>query len=223
MLFYIDQDNKKPYNIIEKRKKFVGGEKLIGLEYILSLYNMQHIELAEKLGIKKQNINMWIKGKQKIPKKYLPTLEEIFGLKSEYFTKELDEIEKLEIQKEKLKIDLEPIIKSHKTILKSGAYVLEKVPVYDKDEINTIERDIEKAKLVQKFKETLDITDDHPFLDSYRIIVELLDKAGAEIILHKTLQGLAHYLNVLPESISTGEEQEEFESELFEVLDDNNY
>lgn len=184
---------------------------------------MQHIELAEKLGIKKQNINMWIKGKQKIPPKYLPTLEEIFGLKSEYFTKELDEIEKLEIQKEKLKIELEPIIKSHKTILKSGANELEKAPVYNKNEINTIERDIEKAKLVQRFKESLDIIDDHPFIDSYRIIVELLDQAGEEIILHKTLRGLAHYLNVLPENISTGEEQEEFESELFEVLDDNNY
>ncbi|MCX7773191.1 MAG: transcriptional regulator, partial [Clostridia bacterium] len=29
---------------------------MIGLEYILGLYNMQHIELAEQLGIKKQNI-----------------------------------------------------------------------------------------------------------------------------------------------------------------------
>ena len=29
---------------------------MIGLEYILNLYNMQHIELAEILGIKKQNI-----------------------------------------------------------------------------------------------------------------------------------------------------------------------
>ncbi|HEY5563158.1 MAG TPA: hypothetical protein VIK72_15650 [Clostridiaceae bacterium] len=45
------------------------------LEYILSLYNMQHIKLAEKLEIKKQSINFWIKGKQKIPKKYLPILE----------------------------------------------------------------------------------------------------------------------------------------------------
>jgi uncharacterized protein YjcR len=35
---------------------------------------MQHIELAEKLGIKKQNINLWIKRKQNIPKKYLPVL-----------------------------------------------------------------------------------------------------------------------------------------------------
>lgn len=41
---------------------------------------MQHVELAEKLGIKKQNINMWIKGKQNIPQKYLPVLEDLFGL-----------------------------------------------------------------------------------------------------------------------------------------------
>lgn len=196
---------------------------MIGLEYILGLYNMQHVELAVTLGIKKQNINMWIKGKQKVPKKYLPILQEIFGVDAEYFTKELNEIEKLEIQKEKLNTDLQPIIKSHRTILKDGADELEKVPVYDKNEINAIERNIEKAKLVQRFKESMDVVDGHSFMDSYRIIVELLDQAGGEVILHKTLQGLAHYLNVLPKSILTGEEQEEFESEFFEVLDDYNY
>ena len=57
---------------------------MIGLEYILNLYNLQHIELAEKLGIKKQNINMWVKGRQNIPKKYLPVLEELFGIDHSY-------------------------------------------------------------------------------------------------------------------------------------------
>ncbi|EPS49563.1 DNA-binding protein [Clostridium botulinum A1 str. CFSAN002368] len=85
---------------------------MLGLEYILGLYNMQHVELAEKLGIKKQNINMWIKKKQKIPKKYLPILEEIFRLNKKYFSEDLSEIEKLEIQKEKLKKELKPVIKN---------------------------------------------------------------------------------------------------------------
>ncbi len=31
---------------------------MLGLEYVLNLYDVQHIELAEKLGIKKQNINL---------------------------------------------------------------------------------------------------------------------------------------------------------------------
>lgn len=184
---------------------------------------MQHIELAEHLGIKKQNINMWIKGKQNIPKKYLPVLKELFNIEEVYFTKELDEIEKLEIQKEKLKGDLEPIIKGQKHVLSSGADTLKEVPVYDKEEINSIERSIEKAKIIERFKASLEVVDKHPFMDSYRIIVEVLDQAGAEIILHKTLQGLAHYLDVLPSDITTGEEQEEFESALFEVLDDYNY
>ncbi|MFH3639607.1 helix-turn-helix domain-containing protein, partial [Acinetobacter baumannii] len=60
-----------------------------GLEYILNLYNMQHVELADKLGIRKQNINLWIKGKQTIPKKYLPVLTDLFHLTEEYFTKQL--------------------------------------------------------------------------------------------------------------------------------------
>ena len=76
---------------------------MIGLEYVLNLYNLQHIELAEKLGIKKQNINMWVKGRQNIPKKYLPVLEELFGIDQSYFGRELTEIDQLEIQKEKLK------------------------------------------------------------------------------------------------------------------------
>ena len=83
---------------------------MIGLEYILNLYNLQHIELAEKLGIKKQNINMWVKGRQNIPKKYLPVLEELFGIDQSYFGHELSEIDQLEIQKEKLKRDLKPVI-----------------------------------------------------------------------------------------------------------------
>jgi len=184
---------------------------------------MQHIELAEHLGIKKQNINLWIKGKQNIPKKYLPILQELFHVDTSYFNKELTEIEKLEIQKEKLKFELQPIIKGHKQILEEGASKLKEVPVYDQEEINKIERSIEKAKIVQRFKESLETVDEHPFMDTYRIIIELLEQAGTEIIFHKTLQGLAHYLNVLPGDISTGAEQEEFESALFEVLDDHNY
>ncbi|MCQ4921461.1 transcriptional regulator [Tissierella sp. P1] len=197
---------------------------MIGLEYILSLYNMQHIELAEKLGIRKQNINMWIKGKQNIPKKYLPILEELFGLKGEYFTRELDEIDQLEIQKEKLKSDLKPVIKKHEQQFMIGKVNdIVEVPVYDKEEINTIERDIEKAKLVSRFKEALDIVDNNPYMDTYKLIVELLEKVQHEVILHKTIEALAHYYEVLPDWVATGPEQDEFEEDIFEVFDDYNY
>lgn len=202
----------------------VGGELLNGLEYILSLYNMQHIELAEKLGIRKQNINLWIKGKQNIPKKYLPVLEELFGLDSEYFIKELNEIERLEIQKEKLKRELKPVIKSHDMQFMIGDINdLVEVPVYDKEEINAMERAIEKAKLVSRFKATIEVVDENPYLDTFKLIVELLEKAQHEVILHKTIEALGHYHEVLPDWINSEPEQEEFESEIFEVFDDHNY
>ena len=201
-----------------------GGEYLIGLEYILSLYNMQHIELAEKLGIKKQNINLWIKGKQNIPKKYFTNLEELFGLKPELFIKELSEIEKLEIQKEKLKKDLNPVIEKQEQQFMIGEINdLVEVPIYDKEEINSMERTIEKAKLVARFKEAMDLVDDNPYMDTYKLIVELMEKKQHEVLVHKTVEALGHYLEVLPDWVSTGPEQDEFESEIFEVFDDNNY
>lgn len=197
---------------------------IIGLEYILALYDMQHIDLAEKLGIKKQNINMWIKGKQNISKKYLPVLEDIFGIRQEYFSKTIDEIDKLEIQKEKLKIDLNPIIKKQESVyIAEDINDLVQVPVYDKEEINTIERTIEKAKLMNKFKSALEVVDPNPYIDTYKLMVEILEKGQHEAIVHKTMEALAHYLEILPDKITTGEEQMEFESEIFEVFDDYNY
>lgn len=197
---------------------------MIGLEYILSLYNMQHIDLAERLGIRKQNINLWIKGRQNIPKKYLPILEEIFGIKQEYFIKELNEIERLEIQKEKLKKDLKPVIKKYEQQFLIGeANDLVEVPIYDKEEINTMERTIEKARLMSRFKKAMDIVDDNPYMDTYKLIVELMEKVQHEALVHKTVEALGHYFEILPGTISTGIEQDEFESEIFEVFDDNNF
>jgi transcriptional regulator with XRE-family HTH domain len=200
------------------------GDQLIGLEYILELYGMQQIELAEKLGIKKQNINLWIKRKQKISKKHLPTLEQIFGIDAKYFSKELTDLDKLEIQKEKLKRDLQPIItKYEEQFLIGEENDLVEVPVYDKEELNQIEHDIEKAKLIEKFRNMLNRAEHQPYLDTFKLVLELLDKAQQEPVFHKTIEALAHYLEVLPDWVSTGPEQDEFESELFEVLDDYNY
>lgn len=184
---------------------------------------MQHIELAERLGIKKQNINLWIKRKQNISKKHLPTLESIFGIDAKYFSKELTDLDKLEIQKEKLKQDLHPVIMKHEEQFLIGEKSdLVEVPVYDKEEINQIERDIEKAKLIEKFRNMVNRTEHQSHLDTFKLVLELLDKGQHEPTFHKTIEGLAHYLEVLPDWVSTGPEQDKFEKELFEVLDEHN-
>lgn len=197
---------------------------MIGLEFLLGLYNMQHVELAEQLGIKKQNINMWVKQKQSIPKKYLPVLAELFSIDKELLSKELSEIEKLEIQKEKLKKDLQPVVTKHEKRYKSSEVnEVVDIPIYDKEEINSIERDIEKAKLVTRFKEAMDIVDNNPYMDTFKLIVELMENVQHESVVQKTIEALSHYFEVLPDSISGDEAQEEFESEIFEIFDDHNY
>ncbi len=195
-----------------------------GLNFILNLYDMQYIKLAEILGINKQNITMWVKGKQKVPKKYLHILEEIFNIDKEYFSKELTEIDKLEIQKEKLKQDLKPIISKKEQEFSIGEIndIIEK-PIYDKEEMNTIEREIEKAKLAQRFKECMDIVDDNPYMDTYNLIVELMEKVPHEIVLHKTVEALSHYYKVLPDWVSNSPEQDDFEEEIMEVFANNEY
>ena len=71
---------------------------MICLEYILDLYHMSQAELAEALGIKPQNLTLWLKGKQDVSKKHLPAMEKIFGVPQEYFQKELTQIRAIEIQ-----------------------------------------------------------------------------------------------------------------------------
>lgn len=197
---------------------------MIGLEYILNLYNMQHIELADKLGIKKQNINLWIKGKQKISKKYLPVLEDLFNIKQEYFNKELTEIDKLEIQKEKLKKDLNPVITEHyEKFLIGEDEGFKEVPIYDKKEMNKIENDIEKAKIVTKLKSSMDIVDNNPYIDTYKLFAELMERSQHEPLVHKTIEALAHYFKALPNWVSSGEEQDDFEEEILEILANYDY
>ena len=63
---------------------------MIGLEFILALHKIQQKDLANELGIKKQNINLWISGKQNISKKYLPILSNKFDVSVEFLQNEVD-------------------------------------------------------------------------------------------------------------------------------------
>lgn len=197
---------------------------MIGLEYVLTVYNLQQVELAEQLGIKKQNISLWVKQRQNIPRKYLPVLENLFGIDQDYFGRELSEFEKLEIQKEKLKQELQPAIQNHeKKFELDGMKEFVMKPVYDKEEIGEIECEIEKAKLIQRFKEVLDLVDRNPYIENYKLIIELLENVQHEVVFHKTIEALAHYYHVLPEWVESDPEQSEYEEEIFEVFDDHNF
>ena len=96
-------------------------------------------------------------------------------------------------------------------------------PIYDKEEINSIERTIEKAKLAQRFKESMEIIDNNPYIETYRLLVELMEKSQSETVLQKTIEALAHYYKVIPDWVYSSPEQEDFEEEIIEVFANNEY
>lgn len=185
-----------------------------GLEYILDLYNMQHIELAEKLGIKKQNINLWLRDEsRKIPKKYLPILSEIFGgLDEKYFQKDLDEIDMLVIQKEKLKNELKPQIKEYGMRLvladNSEETDLEQIPIYEQKELNDIEFEIKKVKAVEEIREAISYLSQDYEIGVMEQIAKLIKHHGTERMFLDTIDAISHHYNILPDWVGDPDSDE---------------
>lgn len=134
---------------------------MIGLEYILNLYNVTQQQLADELDIRKQNISQWVKGGRKIPKKYLEYLSDKFKISVEYFTMQLKKSDELKIKIMKL-IDENPPRKV--TIVRNdkewGRHEYEK-EVYDEaveKELVLLKVEIEKQKLLEKIYEMINFT-----------------------------------------------------------------
>ena len=62
-----------------------------GLEFLLKHNNIQQTELAEKIGVSKQLISIWIKGTRPIAKTHLPKLCEILNTSESFLKKNIDE------------------------------------------------------------------------------------------------------------------------------------
>lgn len=132
---------------------------IIGFEYICNLYNVKYIEIAEELGISKQTINSWVMGRRKIPDKHLPKLSGKFNIPQEYFQKELDDVEKLKLQKMKIESEMEEI-EYEDTIIddETGEKHTVTRTYMDSGEIfylQHIEYEIKEKELYSKIKRTL--------------------------------------------------------------------
>ncbi|MGF9912692.1 hypothetical protein ABEX47_17865 [Paenibacillus ehimensis] len=69
----------------------------------MKVYNGTYKKLAEKLDIAPPTIMAWLSKKRPIPKAKLEALSELFHIEEELFTKELNEVEKIQIQLEYLR------------------------------------------------------------------------------------------------------------------------
>lgn len=88
---------------METPNRLVIGGSMIGLEYIVKVYNGTYKKLAEKLEITPPTIMGWLSKKRPIPKAKLEALSKMFHIDEEFFEKELTEVEKIQIQMEYLR------------------------------------------------------------------------------------------------------------------------
>jgi len=71
---------------------------MIGLEFIVKLYNGTYKELAKKLELTPSTVTDWISTRRPIPKAKLEALSKLFKIEEGYFQKTLSEIDKIELQ-----------------------------------------------------------------------------------------------------------------------------
>lgn len=164
---------------------------MIGLEYICKLYDKKFINIAEELGVARQIVNIWIKGKKPIANKHLPKLSEIFNLPEEYFQKELEELDKLEIQK----------IKFHNEASRYGDTFDEQYTDYEIDIIK-ITNEIREA-VKKRFDEEAMIAHQTPYevLEATKEVITLYEKltkiikhGGIDInMIDNVLNGMINY------------------------------
>ncbi len=151
---------------------------MIGLEYILDVYKVSQTELADELGIKKQNITLWLKGKQSISKKYLPILVKKFKIPKEYLQKELTEIDKIFIQKrylaehiDKTKVEYIDTIWDEET----QEYVAVKKLHYDTEAIEharILEAEEKEIKTINKIRGVINDVEEY---QSFDIHIEMFE------------------------------------------------
>lgn len=199
---------------------------MIGLELILKLNDMSFKDLADKLGITKQNVSMWLSGERKVPKKYLAILEDIFKVSKEYYQKELTQIEKLEIEKQILEI----YIKNYEENDEEDKKVFDKY-----SRLEELEIDIKLFNVFSKFKSLFqDKTNDEIEGIAYTLEVffKIYENKKLESI---TFYGILHAINdyLQPEKISDDDsvssefefdikyskQIDEWEDEFYKLLD----
>lgn len=109
---------------------------MIGLEYIRGLFDLSMQDLADKLGVTANTINLWEKLKMPISEKRANQLKELFHLPEIVFQKELTEEDKVKVQQVKLayaKMEIENdisikdryIVEIEKEVLPKNAIIID--------------------------------------------------------------------------------------------------
>ncbi|PFF01366.1 hypothetical protein CN325_03740 [Bacillus thuringiensis] len=79
----------------------MGVITIIGLEKVINVFNFNANKIAKEIGVSRQTVYDWLKGKRKIPKERIDQLTEIPEFKyvnKELFQKEIDNVDEIDIE-----------------------------------------------------------------------------------------------------------------------------
>ncbi|MDQ0149202.1 helix-turn-helix domain-containing protein [Eubacterium multiforme] len=82
---------------------------MIGIEYLCKLNDLNFVKLGEECGVTRQVVNSWVKGRSKVSEKHKEKLEKLFNVPFIYFNKELNDIDKIELQKMKIEREIKKV------------------------------------------------------------------------------------------------------------------
>lgn len=165
---------------------------MFGLTYIRNLFNMSMDDVAKKLGVSKQTLSKWENKKIKISDERLNQLSSLFNTPKEYFEKELDEINKINIQQLKIQKEIKdnPIIVGYKAQLT----LFGDEPIYHgENELETLNYELKQNVIIKMKDDILKLEEN---VDKQDIILEMIemiddDDCKREII----IEGLKYFDN----------------------------
>lgn len=182
---------------------------MIGLEFIMNISKRNQREVADILGIKKQNIDAWISEKRKIPEKHLPKLVEIFKIPKEFYQKELTQIDKIEVQN---MIDSDNAIEYEDTVINANGEITKIKKVLDNGididglRIEEFEKEIilsnveMKQVIDKKINESVGISvsdklnEGKYVLDLYKKLTKAIEKGAVRLdVINDMLDGILDY------------------------------
>lgn len=198
-----------------------GVIKIIGLEYILKINNIQYQDIANELGIDKQNITFWITEKRQITKKYIPILSKRFKISEIYFQKTVNDFDKLIIQQAMLKNKLS---KNINTGQKDNNELLGKITI--------VNSQIEEQFLLNQISLILNEKADNsileqinyrtPILEDLVLFVDLLQSYNHNDLLYATLIALTIVDNKQHNNKDKMDHTHPMTQEIVQVLDKYN-
>ena len=94
---------------------------MIGIEYLCKLNDLNFVKLGEECGVTRQVVNSWVKGRSKVSEKHKEKLEKLFNVPFIYFNKELNDIDKIELQKMKIEREMKKV--SYKYEIENDLYL----------------------------------------------------------------------------------------------------